>query len=105
MSTLFRPSTFSPGGIIRWVLNLATRTLAYLLNMPEPLLHGTGVFVFARVQTIENNVGKSLCPLRLLRQLLTRCRPPARWSAPSPSCNLSACARAATRWRPKQNQR
>ena len=105
MSTLFRPSAFSSAAVIRWMLNLATRTLAYSLNMPEPLLHGTGVFVFAQVQTIENSVGKSLCPLRLLRQLLTRCRPPARWSAPSPSCNLSACARAATRWRPKQNQR
>ena len=105
MSTLFRPSAFSPAAIIRWMLNLATRTLAYSLNMPEPLLHGTGVFVFAQVQTIENSVGKSLCPLRLLRQLLALCRPPARWSAPSPSCNLSDCARAATRWRPKLNQR
>jgi hypothetical protein len=29
------------------MLNLATRTLAHWLNMPEPLVHTTGVFVFA----------------------------------------------------------
>jgi hypothetical protein len=68
MRTLPRPST-SPAAIIPWMLNLATRTLAYSLNMPEPLLHSTGVFVFAHVQTIENSVGKTLCPIRLLRQL------------------------------------
>ncbi len=49
MRTLPRPST-SPAAIIPWMLNLATRTLAYSLNMPEPLLHSTGVFVFAQVQ-------------------------------------------------------
>ena len=37
--------------------------------MPEPLVHDTGVFVVAQVQTIENRVGKALCPMRLLRQL------------------------------------
>jgi hypothetical protein len=75
MSTLPRPST-SPAGIIPWMLTLATRTLAYLLNMPEPLLHTTGVFVFAQAQTIENSVGKRLCPIRLLRQLLAVRRQP-----------------------------
>ena len=74
MSTLFRPSTFSPAGIIAWILNLATRTLAYSLNMPEPLLRTTGVFVFAHVQAVENSAGKRLCPIRLLRQLLVLCR-------------------------------
>jgi hypothetical protein len=78
MSTLSRPSTFSPAGMIPWMLNLATRLLARILNMPEPLLHTTGVFVFAHVQTIENSVGKTLCPIRLLRQLLVLCRQPAR---------------------------
>ena len=65
-----RPSTLSSAaGIAPWMLNLATRLLARSLNMPEPLLHCTGVFVFAHVQTIENGVGKTLCPVRLLRQL------------------------------------
>jgi len=77
MSTLPRPST-SPTAIIPWMLNLATRTLARILNMPEPLLHTTGVFVFAQVQAVENSVGKRLCPIRLLRQLLALCRQPAR---------------------------
>jgi hypothetical protein len=77
MSTLSRPST-SPAGIIAWMLNLATRTLAYSLNMPEPLLHTTGVFVFAHVQAVENSVGKRLCPIRLLRQLLVLFRQAAR---------------------------
>jgi hypothetical protein len=71
MSTLSRSITFSPAGIIPWMLNLASRMLACSLNMPEPLVHNTGVFVFAHVQTIENSVGKALCPIRLLRQLQT----------------------------------
>ena len=74
MSTLSRPSTFSPAGMIPWMLNLATRLLARILNMPEPLLHTTGVFVFAHVQAVENSVGKTLCPIRLLRQLRDRLR-------------------------------
>ena len=72
-------STLSPpAGMIPWMLNLATRMLARLLNMPEPLLHSTGVFVFAHVQAVENSVGKTLCPIRLLRKLLALCRQPAR---------------------------
>jgi uncharacterized protein YjeT (DUF2065 family) len=52
-------STLSPpAGMIPWMLNLATRMLARLLNMPEPLLHSTGVFVFAHVQAAENSVGR-----------------------------------------------
>ena len=77
MRTLPRPST-PAAGIIPWMLNLATRTLAYSLNMPEPLLHSTGVFVFAQVQAVESSVGKRLCPIRLLRQLLVLCHRPAR---------------------------
>nr|WP_029583726.1 hypothetical protein [Bradyrhizobium sp. URHD0069] len=69
MKTLFRPSTFSPAGMIAWLLNLVTRLLARTLNMPEPLVHTTGVFVFAQVQAAESRVGKTLCPIRLLRQL------------------------------------
>jgi len=51
------------------MLNLATWVLARSLNMPEPVVHDTGVFVFVQVQTIENRVGKALCPMRLVRQL------------------------------------
>ena len=83
MSTLSRSGT-SSGGIIAWTLNLATRMLAYSLNMPEPLVHTTGVFVFAQVQAVENNLGKRLCPIRLLRQLLALCRQPARRSINRP---------------------
>ena len=68
MSTFHGPST-SPAGIIPWMLNLATRLLARTLNMPEPLVHHTGAFVFAQVQTFETNVGKTLCPIRLKRRL------------------------------------
>jgi hypothetical protein len=59
-----------PAAIIPWMLNLATRALAHSLNMPEPLLHSTGVFVLAQVQAVESSVGKRLCPIRLLGQLL-----------------------------------
>jgi hypothetical protein len=54
---------------IPWTLNLATWLLARALNMPEPVVHGTGVFVFVQVQTIENRVGKALSPMRLMRRL------------------------------------
>ena len=70
MPTLSRSSTFSSAaGMIPWLLNLATRLLARILNMPEPLVHSTGVFVFAHVAAVETSIGKTLCPVRLLRQL------------------------------------
>jgi hypothetical protein len=56
--------------LIPWMLNLAIWVLARSLNLPEPVVHDTGAFVFAQVQTIENRVGKALCPFRLLRRLL-----------------------------------
>jgi hypothetical protein len=69
MRTPSRSSTaHAAAGMIPWLLNLATRTLARSLNMPEPLVHNTGVFVFAHVQAVENSVGRTLCPIRLLRQ-------------------------------------
>ena len=75
----YRPSTVpSAAGTIPWMLNLATRMLARILNMPEPLVHSTGVFVFAHVQTIENSVGRTLCPIRLLRRFQDWLRRPAR---------------------------
>jgi hypothetical protein len=55
--------------MIRWMLKFATRLLARILNMPEPLVHSTGVFVFAHVAAVETSVGKTLSPVRLLRQL------------------------------------
>ena len=54
---------------IPWTLNLAIWLLARSLNVPQPLVHDTGVFVFVQVQTIESRVGKALCPMRLMRQL------------------------------------
>jgi hypothetical protein len=78
MNTFSQSRTFSLAGIIPWLLNLATRMLARILNMPEPLVHNTGVFVFAHVQTIENSVGRTLCPMRLLRQLRNRRRQSSR---------------------------
>ena len=65
MLSLFRLVTV----MIPWVRNLATWLVARSLNMPEPLVHDTGVFVFVQVQTIENRVGRALCPMRLMRQL------------------------------------
>ena len=55
--------------LVRILHNLAIWVLARSLNMPEPVVHDTGVFVFVQVQTIENRVGKALCPMRLMRQL------------------------------------
>jgi hypothetical protein len=73
------PSTL---GMIRWTLdlaiNLAIRLLARSLNLPEPLLHTTGVFVVAQVVAVETSVGKTLCPDRLLRQLQSWWRPSGR---------------------------
>ena len=69
MRPLSRPSTFSPAGVLPWLLNLATRMLARSLNMPEPLVHSTGVFVFAQVQAVESRAARTLCPVRLLRRL------------------------------------
>ena len=55
--------------LIPWMSNLATWALARAFNVPEPLVHDTGVFMFAKAQTIENRVGRALCPMRLLCRL------------------------------------
>jgi hypothetical protein len=65
MLTLFRFAAAA----IPWTLNLATWLAARSLNMPEPVVHDTGAFVFAQVQTIEDRIGKALCPKRLVRRL------------------------------------
>jgi hypothetical protein len=64
MLSLFRLATAA----IPWVVNLATWLVARSLNMPQPVVHDAGVFMFVRVQTIENRVGKALCPGRLMHQ-------------------------------------
>ena len=48
---------------------LATLVLARSLQLPEPVVRDTSLFVFVQVQAIENRVGRTLCPIRLLRQL------------------------------------
>ena len=79
MSTPSRSNIFaSAAGMIPWMLNLATRVLACSLNMPEPLLHNTGIFVFAQVQAVESRAARTLCPIRLLRLLQNWRRRPAR---------------------------
>ncbi|MDI1262691.1 MAG: hypothetical protein PS018_05485 [bacterium] len=54
--------------LIRSAAATATWLLSRSLNMPEPVVHDTGIFVFVQVQTFENKVGKALCPMRLLRR-------------------------------------
>ena len=72
MHTPSRSRTFPlAAGMFPWLVNLATRLLARSLNMPEPLVQSTGVFVFAHVAAVETSVGKTLCPVRLLRRLTT----------------------------------
>jgi hypothetical protein len=70
------PSRSHPpaAGSFAWLLGLAIWLVARSLNMPEPLVHETGVFVFVQVQAFENSVGRSLCPIRLWRQLRSRFR-------------------------------
>jgi hypothetical protein len=63
MSTPTRPFSIATS-VVPWMLNLATRLVARILNMPEPLVHNTGVFVFVHVQAVETSIGN-----RLLRQL------------------------------------
>ena len=61
-------------GLAPWLLKLATWLVARSLNMPEPLVHSTSVFMFAQVQAVETGFAKSLCPRRLARRLLAWCR-------------------------------
>jgi len=62
------------GAIAKWLLNLSTWLVARLLNMPQPLVQSTGIFVFAHVQAVETSVGKSLSPRRLQHRLRTLLR-------------------------------
>ena len=65
MLSLFRLAAIA----VPVVIKLSTWLVARSLNMPQPVVHDTGVFVFVQVQAIENRVGKALCPVRLMRQL------------------------------------
>jgi hypothetical protein len=78
MPTLSRSSTFSIAGLGAWLLNLASRMLACSLNMPEPLVHNTGIFVFVHVQAVETSVGRTLLSTRLWRHVQNWRRRPAR---------------------------
>jgi len=49
-------------GLVQWLLDLSIRLLARSLQMPAPLVHAIGLFVFATVQEAD-------------RRLLALCRP------------------------------
>ena len=63
----------SAADLAMWLFNLATRLLARALNMPEPLVHHTGMFVYIRVQEVETSIGRRLCPVRLWRRIQAWC--------------------------------
>jgi len=81
MLSLFRALSSATGPLPR-LLTMATRLvvhiLAQALNMPEPLVHTTGIYVVARVQAAEHRAAKSLCPIRFFRQLRALTRRSAR---------------------------
>jgi hypothetical protein len=74
MTPSSRPNNAPFAAAMSWLLHLATRLttrfLAHSLNMPEPLVHTTGVLVFAQVQAVETSIGRTLCPTRLRRRVL-----------------------------------
>jgi len=69
MSTPRRPASILSSAILKWLIGIATSMAARSLNMPEPLLYSTSVVVFAQVQAIETRALRTLCPIRLWRQL------------------------------------
>jgi hypothetical protein len=69
MAAPSRSTPTSTATAMAWMLKLTTAMLARSLNMPEPLVHDTGAFVYAQVQAVEHRAAKSLCPARLLRLL------------------------------------
>ena len=54
--------SLSLAGMFQWLLDLAIRLVARSLQMPAPLVHAIGLFVFAQVQEAD-------------RRLLALCRP------------------------------
>jgi hypothetical protein len=73
MSTLFK-TLASSTGLIQCLIDLATWLLARALQMPEPVVHAAALFLVLRAQAIENDIGKSLCPIKLARRLMLRWR-------------------------------
>jgi hypothetical protein len=69
MSTLPEPGGLSSSTIIQWLIGFATWLVARSLSMPEPLVHATGILVFAHVQAFETRAARTLCPIRLQKQL------------------------------------
>jgi hypothetical protein len=67
--TMTPESRLPPAAIAEWIVAIATRLLARSLNMPEPLLHSTGAYVFAQVAAAETRAAKTLCPVALTRRL------------------------------------
>jgi hypothetical protein len=55
--------------LAEWTLAVATRLVARSLNMPEPLVHSTGEYVFAQVVAVETRAARTLCPFALARRL------------------------------------
>ncbi len=68
MRTPSQNRAFSAAGLMPWMLSLAIRLLARTLNMPEPLVHDTGAFVFAHVVAVETSMGRTLRQTRWLRR-------------------------------------
>jgi hypothetical protein len=71
MSTLLK-TLASSTGLIQCLVDLVAWFLARMLQMPEPMVHATAIFLLLRIQAIENGVGKRLCPIRFVQTLLFR---------------------------------
>lgn len=69
MLSLIRPLAAAIPRMLRLGTRFGIWALARSLCMPEPVVHDAGIFVFAQLQSFENKVGRSLCPIRLLRRL------------------------------------
>jgi hypothetical protein len=67
--TMTPESPLPPSAIAEWIFAIAARLLARSLNMPEPLVHSTGAYVFAHVAAAETRAAKTLCPVALSRRL------------------------------------
>jgi hypothetical protein len=63
------PPERPPAAVAEWTLAIACRLLARSLNMPEPLVHSTGAYVYAQVAAAETRAAKTLCPISLARRL------------------------------------
>jgi len=59
LTTSRRDPSPSIAGSMPWLLRLAIQLAARALNLPEPLLHDTGIFVFAQVQAVEAERGSA----------------------------------------------